>query len=77
MNINTTTINSLTPRAPPTEYDLRRAVVATLEVGVADRLAGVRGRPEVDDLDPVRLPDRVNQHDVLRLQVGVDQTQLL
>ena len=35
------------------------------------------GRAEVDDLHAVRLPERVHQHDVLRLQVGVDQAEAL
>ena len=55
---------------------LRGAVVAGLEVGVAHRLAHVARRPEVDHLDPVGLPHGVHQHDVLGLQVRVDQTKL-
>ena len=58
------------------EDNLRGAVVAGLEVGVAHRLAHVARRPEVDHLDPVGLPHGVHQHDVLGLQVRVDQTKL-
>ena len=35
------------------------------------------GRPKVNDFDPVGLPGRLHQHDVLGLQVGVDQPQAL
>lgn len=52
-------------------------VVSALQVGVADRLADVRGATEVNHLHAVRLPRRLHQHYVLRLQVGVDKTQLL
>lgn len=34
------------------------------------------GRPEVDDLDPVWLSHGIQQHDVLRLEICVDQPQL-
>ena len=34
------------------------------------------GGPKVDHLDPVGLPHRVDQHDVLWLEVGVYETQL-
>lgn len=33
------------------------------------------GRAKVNDFNSVRLPQRVHQHDVLRLEVGVDQSQ--
>ena len=68
-------VDGLTEREA--EDDLRGSVVARLEVRVADGLAHVAGRPEVDHLDSVRLPHGVHQHDVLWLQVGVDQTELL
>lgn len=34
-------------------------------------------RAKVNDLDPVGLSERVDQHDVLRLQVCVNQTEAL
>jgi len=52
-------------------------VVSGLQVGGAHCLGDMAGRAKVDDLDPVGLSGRVHQHDVLRLQVGVDQTQTL
>ena len=36
----------------------------------------MRGGAEVDDFNPVRLSIRVEQHDVLWLEVGVDQAKL-
>lgn len=52
-------------------------VVSGLQVGGAHRLGHVARRAEINDLDSVRLSQRVHQHDVLRLQVGVDQAQAL
>lgn len=52
-------------------------VVSALQVSVADGLADMRRAAEVDYLDAVRLPCWLHQHDVLRLQISVDQTQLL
>ena len=60
-----------------TEDDLRGAVVATLQVRVADGLADVRRRAEIDNFDAVRLSNGIDQHYVLRFQIGVDQSQLL
>ena len=52
-------------------------IVARLEVRRTDRLRDVTGRTEVDDLDTEREADGVDQHDVLGLQVGVNQTKIL
>lgn len=52
-------------------------VVSGLQVGGAHRLGHVARRAKIDDFDSVRLSQRVHQHDVLRLQVGVDQAQAL
>ena len=57
--------------------DLGGPVVTRLQVSVADGFADVRGRSEVDDFDPVGLALRVQQHDVFRLEVRVDQAKLL
>lgn len=54
-----------------------RPVISGLQVGGANRFGDVAGGAKVDDLHPVRLPQRVHQHDVLGLQVGVDQAQAL
>ena len=48
-----------------------------LQVGVADCLADVGGGTEIDHLDPIWLSDRVEEHDVLGLEVSMNEAQLL
>lgn len=50
-------------------------VVSGLQISGADRFGNMAGRPKVNDFDSVGLPRRVHEHNVLRLQVGVDQPQ--
>ena len=58
------------------EDNLGSSVISGLKIGVADRLAHVTRRSEVNHLDPVGLPHRVHQHDVLGLQISVNQSKL-
>ena len=52
-------------------------VVAGLEVRRAHRLRDVTRRTEVDDLDAEREADGVDEHDVLGLEVSMDQSEVL
>lgn len=52
-------------------------VVSALEVGGGIALGARGGRPKVNDLHSEWLSLGVDQHDVLWLEVSVDQTQFL
>ena len=58
------------------EQYLGRSVVARLQVRRLHGLGDVRGGAEVDHLDLERLPGRVDEHDVLGLEVGVYEAEL-
>ena len=56
---------------------LNSPVVSGLQVSGANSLGDMAGRTKVNDFDSVGLSSGIHQHDVLWLQVSMDQTQRL
>lgn len=66
-------INRLAKRQP--EQNLRCAVVARLEISGLHGLADMRRRAEIDHLYFIGLSDGIDQHDVLGLEIGVNEAE--
>lgn len=57
--------------------NLRRTIVPRLQICRLYGLRDVRGRAKVDDFNLVGLSNRVDKHNVLGLEIGVNETELL